>query len=673
MKLRLILITVLTIQANLAFSDILEELVVTATRSEQTVAEVSGNIASIDQRALEIVSHTHINESLARVPGAWISRGNGQEHLTALRSPVLTGAGACGAFLMLQDSIPLRATGFCNVNELFDANSEQARRIEVIKGPSGVAYGSNAMHGVINVLSPDLSPVRRLSLEGGPHEYARARFSVGSNAWRVDGNATTDGGYKDDSGFDQQKLLISNRLAAWNWQVTNRAALTNLNQETAGFILGKDTYKSARLRRANPNPEAYRDTRSARLSSQWQMQLTNGSELTLTPYVRHARMRFIQHYLPGQAIEDNGHDSLGIQTGWQYNDFRAGIDAEATRGFLNEYQPNPTAGSPFLAGTIPQGLHYDYDVDARVLAVFGDYVLSPSDAMTVTVGMRFERVMYSYDNKMLTGRTRDDGTNCGFGGCRFSRPADREDKFNNVSARAGISYSLSPGSRLFINLARGLRAPHTSELYRLQGSQAVSEIEAEQLDSLEIGLRGDVNRFSYDVSAYAMRKDNFIFRDTNRATVDNGETSHRGIELRAEFALTNSLSVAANWSWALHKYENNPALVASPVKGNDIDTAPRNLGSARLEWQPSEQVIAELEWVNLGSYYEDPENLHRYKGHDLVHLRTEVALDQRFTVFARITNLTDTKYAERADYSFGNDRYFVGEPRSLYLGITAEL
>ena len=55
---------------------------------------------------------------------------------------------------MAQDGIPLRASGFCNVNELFDAHSEQAGGIEVIKGPAGVAYGANAMHGMINVLSP---------------------------------------------------------------------------------------------------------------------------------------------------------------------------------------------------------------------------------------------------------------------------------------------------------------------------------------------------------------------------------------------------------------------------------------------------------------------------------------------------------------------------------------
>ena len=46
-----------------------------------------------------------------------IQRGSGQESLTALRSPVLTGAGACGAVLVLEDGIPIRPVGTCNVND----------------------------------------------------------------------------------------------------------------------------------------------------------------------------------------------------------------------------------------------------------------------------------------------------------------------------------------------------------------------------------------------------------------------------------------------------------------------------------------------------------------------------------------------------------------------------
>ena len=139
----------------------IEEVIVSASRISQPTSEISSNVARISGDTLNLISHTHINEALQRVSGAWISRGNGQEHLTALRSPVLTGAGGCGAFLMAQDGIPLRASGFCNVNELFDANSEQAGAIEVIKGPASALYGSNAMHGLINICLLYTSPSPR--------------------------------------------------------------------------------------------------------------------------------------------------------------------------------------------------------------------------------------------------------------------------------------------------------------------------------------------------------------------------------------------------------------------------------------------------------------------------------------------------------------------------------
>ena len=89
---------------------VLEEIVVTATQFNQQTGSLATNIATIDDNQLERVNHTHPNEVFQRIAGVWISRGNGQESLTAIRSPVLTGAGACGAFLMTQDEIPLHAS-----------------------------------------------------------------------------------------------------------------------------------------------------------------------------------------------------------------------------------------------------------------------------------------------------------------------------------------------------------------------------------------------------------------------------------------------------------------------------------------------------------------------------------------------------------------------------------
>jgi outer membrane cobalamin receptor len=132
---------------------VLEEVVVTGTRSEQVLGEMPGNTAVVTSEELELISATHPTEIFTRTPGVLVSRGgSGQEHLTAIRSPVFTGPGACGEFLLAQDGVQLRPTGFCNVNELLQANTEQAARIEVLRGPGTVFYGSNALHGIINVI-----------------------------------------------------------------------------------------------------------------------------------------------------------------------------------------------------------------------------------------------------------------------------------------------------------------------------------------------------------------------------------------------------------------------------------------------------------------------------------------------------------------------------------------
>ena len=57
--------------------------------------------------------------------------------------------------------------------------------------------------------------------------------------------------------------------------------------------------------------------------------------------------------------------------------------------------------------------------------------------------LRLEHNDYSYDNKILAGNTKDDGTPCGFGGCYYSRPEDRDDNFDEVSFRLGLEKSKS--------------------------------------------------------------------------------------------------------------------------------------------------------------------------------------------------------------------------------------
>src|SRR5262245_4827134 len=143
-------------------AETLDEVIVTATRRAQQLRDYPGGISLVDASSVALVGSTHNSELVNRAPGAMIQRNSGQESLTAIRSPVLSGPGSCGVFLFLENSVPIRPTGFCNVNELFEIDAEQAQSIEVLRGPAGVVYGSGAMHGAINVITstPTQLPAR---------------------------------------------------------------------------------------------------------------------------------------------------------------------------------------------------------------------------------------------------------------------------------------------------------------------------------------------------------------------------------------------------------------------------------------------------------------------------------------------------------------------------------
>jgi outer membrane cobalamin receptor len=113
----------LSVSAVAAESPI-DEIVVTSGRQPTGLHAHVGNVASLNNDDIEEAAHIHIHELLTRVPGVWITRGSGQESQPAIRSPVLTGAGSCGAFLTLEDGIPSRPSGFCNVNQLFELPTE---------------------------------------------------------------------------------------------------------------------------------------------------------------------------------------------------------------------------------------------------------------------------------------------------------------------------------------------------------------------------------------------------------------------------------------------------------------------------------------------------------------------------------------------------------------------
>ena len=655
----------------------IENVVVTGRRNQQPLDQLIGNVAQVSAEELERISHAHINQVAARMPGVWLSRGNGQEVLASVRSPVFTGAGSCAEVLTTEDGLPIRPTGMCNVNQLFEVNTEQASGLEIWRGPGTVFYGSNAIHGVINVLSPSIDQ-NQLSLQLGSHDYSRIKAGwrgvQGAQSLQIAANGVSDGGFKDESGFDQQKISVKHGWSNTNIETQTHLTAVNLNQETAGYIKGFESYKDDAVWKTNPNPEAYRDASAVRLSSQISGQGTWGQQSgnwTITPYVRRSSMTFLQHYLPGQAEEQNGQSSAGLQTSYQMDSDNAtlwfGADLEWADMWVKESQAN-------ILGTADnvrfQGQHYDFEVKSQQYSVFSNAEWQVSDRLVLEAGLRYESLTYDYQNNMIVGSTRDDGTLCksSTGSCRYFRPADRSDRTDDLNYQIGTHYAFTDSAGAFLRISSAYRAPQINELYRLQKEQEIADVRPEQLDSIEAGLRYQTGQWFAEVSLYKMDKDQVIVKDSDSFIVNDGETTHHGVEWQLRHKLSNNWQLSTAGSWAVHEYSYARLYGDINIDGNDIDTAPRWQGSAHALYQPTERTSVEIEWIYLGKYFLDPQNAHQYAGHNVINVR---AL-QNYTnweLAAQLTNLTDRRIADRADYGFGSYRYFVGEGRGVSLEV----
>jgi outer membrane receptor protein involved in Fe transport len=680
-----LLLTLLGASGAAAMPDApLEETVVTATRRAQSVLDYAGSVARIAGEDVELVAPTHASEAINRAAGAMIQRGSGEESLIALRSPVLTGSGACGAFLILEDSIPIRPIGFCNVNELFELDTEQAQAIEVLRGPGGALYGSNALHGIINVLPADPArmPALRLIAESGSDEYWRGRFAGAAHDLDTDYGlallGTHDGGFRDHSGFDEYKVnaaLLERRAAG---TLTLRLAGSYLDQDTAGFIVGRDAYRNPAVRFSNANPEAFREASSERASAHWGQALGAATSLDLRGYLRNSHMRLLQHFLLGKPLEVNGQSSTGFLLMLTHSAggglrLTGGIDGELARADLEEVQQGPTTGGSPVANAIrPAGRHYDYAVDSWMLAPYGELSLPFAGRWTFVAGARLEHLSYAYDNHMIAGNNDENDVPCPVpGSCLYNRPADRGDSFTNLAPKASLLVHFTDRQSGYLTLARGFRAPEQTELYRLQRQQSVADLKSEELDSLELGMRGAGTSLSYSLAAFYMEKRHVILRDASGFNVSDGRTRHRGVEFDCDWRFARDWTLSGAATFARHTYGFTRAVDGGEqiAAGNDVDTAPRRIGSAELAWRPTAALRAELEWVHVGEYYVDAGNTERYPGHDLLNLRAAWSPAPAWTVRVRVNNLTDRAYADRADLAFGNLRYFPGRDRSVFLEI----
>ncbi len=640
------------------------------------------SVETINDETISNNPGEHIQQLLNRAPGLNLQRGNGMEYLPSLRSPVLTGAGACGNVLTMEEGIRLRGAGVCNVNELFDTHYEQATQVEVMRAPLSAFHGANGLLGAIDIrLGVIEQPI--FSLDASSEGFKQLRVAQPYNKSEQKGvfyfTGTKDNAWRDQSGVEQQKLSWRHHTKKSQWQFDPGFTLVNLNQETAGFIEGKDAYKNKKLAETNQSPEAYRDNKALRFWLHARYQKSKDTQVLVSPYARYTEMDFLQHFLPGDPLEKNRQTGLGLQTSiyqqlssmWQFN---YGIDWEYTQASLKQSQDALTEGSAFLIETIPVGEHYNYDVDIFSVATFFQATADLSDYSQLSAGLRLENNVYDYTNFLPVGRTRDDGTTCGFGGCRYSRPPDGQSDFTHLAPNLAWRKQHNNLS-IFVSVGQSFRPPQTSELYRLQREQQKADLDNVKVTHYNSGFLYTAETLFLRLEAYYQRIRNLIIRDVNFFNIDNAQANSTGIELtwRQSFGQWQTQLVL---NWARHRYGDNQFLgedeneIPIDVSGNDADTAPSFFGNYSIQWQPTSDVVTQLQLDFTDEYYLEPLNEYKYEGHSVWHWNTRWQLDSKTHIRFKINNLFDKRYASRADFtSFTGYRYFPGEPRSVFFGI----
>jgi outer membrane receptor protein involved in Fe transport len=96
--------------------------------------------------------------------------------------------------------------------------------------------------------------------------------------------------------------------------------------------------------------------------------------------------------------------------------------------------------------------------------------------------------------------------------------------------------------------------------------------------------------------------------------------------------------------------------------------------NTRLTWMPRDGSSVQLEWVRIGSYWLEASNspaFGKYPGHDVFNLRASHRVGQHVSLFGRVMNLADKRYADSASVSSNTPVYSPALPRAYYAGVEA--
>jgi iron complex outermembrane receptor protein len=489
-----------------------DQVVVTASKREQSLQEVPVSISLLDASDIRQRNSLTIDDALRYIPGV-----NMTGFQVNIRGSSGYSRGAGSRVLMLLDGIPFLAgdTGELNFESI---PVGQVDRIEVVKGASSALYGSNALGGVINIITKPIPEIRETSIRlyGGLYNNpSHAQWNWSDKKRYFNGQSLSHAYKSGDLGVS---LFVSRQLddsyrendyrRRYNFYMKTKEDFSSTSSLTLNFGLlyqygGQFLY--------------WRNLDSA-----------------LVPPVQQKtdNVKSTRYYLSGLYNEVLAHNLLlTAKAIWYHNDW--GYET------INQIGRNESVSDELNAETHATWLLDD--IHSLAFGLDGNFTMVNADLFGHHKGGGF--ALYAQDEMKLSSKfTLTVGARYDFQSIGLVEPAGQ------LNPKAALAFTPAAGTTVRASLGSGFRIPSVAEAFI---SGEVSNLETlpnkdlrpEKSHSYEIGLSQAIGAVgTFDLAAFRSDFDNLIeaglvvssgsipyiqWNNVTRARVQGVETSVR--------------------------------------------------------------------------------------------------------------------------------------------------
>ncbi len=607
--------------------------VVTADRSAEPITNTASAISVVDGQTLTQSNPGSLVDALRSVPGLDITETGGPGRATSVR---LRGANS-GQTLVLIDGV--RANDPTAPGADFDFSMFPAgtiERVEVLRGPQSALYGSDAIGGVINLITKKGGgpAVSNLRAEGGTYGTgALSGSTAGSQGpWSY---AVTGSGIHSDSFsaygfrapaleglFPHMEIDPYNRLSGsaragydagdgvrFNAGLLSNYTRANYDAGFGAFPTQTPSFSTKQYSQANVNAAV--DTFEGR----WTHSLTTFANRSDRSF---HDVSYFKDTLP-QDTTSTISDFIGVRVGAEYQGiFRAGAFGKLTYGGREEQESATLYNTNLLPTFSPRTLTLAPRQETRSL--FGLYQLPLFERLNLSLGGRVDDVV---------------GTN------RFE------------TWRATAAYLLpETGTKLRASAATGAKAP---SLYQLYSSFGTPTLRPEQ----SFGYDGGVDQTLFDgrvtlsVTGFSNRLKNLIDFDTvsmHYFNVTRAATS--GLEVESTVQLVPAYLDLRMAYTNLRARDLSTGLV--------LQRRPEHVLNLALDFMPTPQWLIEPRVVLVSKRFSGNGETLPLSAYARTDLYVSYKIDQTWKVFARGENIFDTRYQEVFNYGTTGMAFYVG-------------